>query len=706
MKSKFLLFFAFIFASISFVNAQLITGGNAAAPQNPVKWKCSVEPTGTAGEANLVFTATVNKGWHLYSQFLEAGGPLPTVFNFPSSKDYERIGKISESPKPIEGVDDIFGTKIAYFARNATFKQRIKVNAAADFTIKGTIDYQVCNDETCIPFTDIDFKFDVNIAAITSGAATATTATEAGGIAETTDGTDTETASTAETTTVTADQANQSISQSSDNTEGISWGFILTAILMGFLAVLTPCVFPMIPMTVSFFIDTENGAKGRSKGIIKGLVFALSVTLIYTAVGGIVALTKSADFANVLSTHWIPNLIFFALFIVFAMSFFGLFELTLPSGVSTKLDAKADKGGIIASFFMAAVLVLVSFACTGPFVAALLVEAALGTSVLKPLIGMFCFGLALGLPFFILSLFPALLDKMPRSGGWLNSVKVVFAFLLLAFGMKFLLTIDQSYGFDIITREAYLAVWIVLFALLGFYLLGKIKFSHDSDVPHIGVFRLFLVIAVFSFTVYLIPGLFGAPLKMVAPLLPPSTAQQFDLSKAAAQAAPAGEQQILCGTPKYSDKLSLPYGLKGYFDYEEGLKCAKEQNKPIFLDFKGHACANCKKTEVEIWSDPRVQEMLKKFIIIALYCDDKTELPESEWVTSKIDGKVKNTMGKRNLDFETERFKTNTLPFYNLLDSDGNPLVESGIGYSSDLTVEKYLEFLQSGLDKFGLRQI
>jgi thiol:disulfide interchange protein DsbD len=419
-------------------------------------------------------------------------------------------------------------------------------------------------------------------------------------------------------------------------------------------------------------------------------------------VGGIVALTKSADFANVLSTHWIPNLIFFALFIVFAMSFFGLFELTLPSGLSTKLDAKADRGGIIAAFFMAAVLVLVSFACTGPFVAALLVEAAMGTSVLKPLIGMFCFGFALGLPFFILSLFPALLDKMPRSGGWLNSVKVVFAFLLLAFGMKFLVTIDQGYNFGIITREAYIAIWIVLFALLGFYLSGKIKFSHDSDVPHIGVFRLFLVIAVFSFTVYLIPGLFGAPLKMVAPLLPPSTAQQFDLSKATSQVTVASDtKQVLCGTPRYSDKLTLPYGLKGYFDYEEGLKCAKEQNKPVFLDFKGHACANCKKTEVEIWSDPRVREMLKKFIIIGLYCDDKTELPENEWVTSKIDGKIKNTMGKRNLNFETERFKTNTLPFYHLLDSDGNPLVANGIGYSNDLTVEKYLEFLQSGLDKF-----
>ncbi|MDR0619982.1 MAG: thioredoxin family protein [Bacteroidales bacterium] len=689
-------FFLSVLLTLGTLQAQIT--GNNTAPKNPVKWKYTVEQS-SGDEAFLVFTATVNKGWHLYSQFLEAGGPLPTVFNFETSNDFSLIGKISESPKPVEGIDDIFGTKIAYFARNATFKQRIKINTDKNFTVKGTVDYQVCNDETCIPFTDIDFKFNVNTAAASSEDGSTVAAHE-----ETPS--DIANADNAAESNTTANEITvNSNSVAADDTKtdgGISWGFILTAILMGFLAVLTPCVFPMIPMTVSFFIDTENGAKGRSKGIVKGFVFALSVTLIYTAVGGIVALTKSADFANVISTHWIPNLIFFALFIVFAMSFFGLFELTLPSGLSTKLDAKADRGGIIAAFFMATVLVLVSFACTGPFVAALLVEAAMGTSVLKPLIGMFCFGLALGLPFFILSLFPALLDKMPRSGGWLNSVKVVFAFLLLAFGMKFLVTIDQTYNFEIITREAYIAIWIVLFALLGFYLLGKIKFSHDSDIPHIGVFRLFLIIAVFSFTVYLIPGLFGAPLKMVAPLLPPSTAQQFDLSKAAPQAAVlSGTEQVLCGTPKYSDKLTLPYGLKGYFDYEEGLKCAKEQNKPVFLDFKGHACANCKKTEIEIWSDYRVQEMLKKFIIIGLYCDDKTELPESEWVTSKIDGKVKNTMGKRNLNFEAERFKTNTLPFYHLLDSDGNPLVTDGIGYSNDLTVEKYLEFLQSGLDKF-----
>ncbi|MDR1974586.1 MAG: thioredoxin family protein [Bacteroidales bacterium] len=714
MKSKFLISLALVFASIFSISQSVVA--QQAAPKNPVKWKYTVEYV-EKGEAVLVFTAKIDKEWHLYSQFLEAGGPLPTVFNLSKSSNYTAVGKISESPKPKEGIDDVFGTKIAFFAGNATFKQRIKINSQDDFKVTGTIDYQVCNEETCIPFTDIDFSFDVKVSEPVATATVEDTLS----IVE---------AALKEIATNSGECCgthfiNAAEDSAANDTEGISWGFIITAILMGLLAVLTPCVFPMIPMTVSFFIDNSSGAKGRSKGILKGLIFALSVTFIYTAVGGIVAITKSADFANVLSTHWIPNLIFFALFILFAMSFFGLFELTLPSGLSTKLDAKADRGGYVASFFMAAVLVLVSFACTGPFVAALLVEAAMGTSVLKPLIGMFCFGLALGLPFFIFSLFPALLDKMPRSGGWLNSVKVVFAFLLVAFGMKFLVTIDQGYGFDIITRDAYIAIWIVLFALLGFYLLGKIKFSHDSDVQHIGVFRLFLVIAVFSFTVYLIPGLFGAPLKMVAPLLPPSTAQQFNvgatanaefqvdgagmnnlvslllLSTTNTGISVGGTEQTLCGVPKYSDKLTLPYGLKGYFDYEEGLKCAKEQNKPVFLDFKGHACANCKKTETDIWSDPRVQEMLKKYIIIGLYCDDRTELPESEWVTSKIDGKVKNTMGKRNLNFEIERFKTNTLPFYHLLDTSGNPLVPAGIGYSPDLTVEKYLQFLQAGLDKF-----
>lgn len=669
------------------------------AQDNPIKWTCSVNYL-DGNEAELVIKAQTSGGYHLYSQFMEEGGPMPTVFNFPESGNFTLKGKASESPDPIRETDEIFGTQVRFFAKDAEFRQRIAINTDKDFEIAATVDYQVCNEETCIPFSDIDLRFKVKgvKAVAASPDQAAQTETEEVSVAKEDSAVVAEPQASAEQDAAVTSVA---VSQPEQEEESL-WGFFLLAILAGLAAVFTPCVFPMIPMTVSFFMDTDNGESHKA-GIIKGAIFTLSITLIYTLIGGIVALTKSADFANVLSTHWIPNLIFFLLFVTFAFSFFGLFEITLPTGLSNKMDAKADKGGYISAFFMAAVLAIVSFSCTGPFVATLLVEAAMGTSVLKPLLGMFFFGLAMGLPFFILSLFPSLLAKMPKSGGWLNSVKVVFAFILLAFGMKFLLNIDQVYELGIFTREVFIAIWIVIFSLMGFYLLGKIKFSHDSDVAHIGVFRLILVIITFTFVLYLFPGMFGAPLKMVSPLLPPTTTQQFDLGKAAAVApaagAVAGSDQELCGTPRYSDRLHLPFNLKGYFDYEEGLACAKQQNKPVFIDFKGHACANCKKMENEVWSDPRVQELLKKYLIIAMYCDDKADLPESEWITSTVDGKVKKTMGKRNSDFQVTRFKTNTLPYYHLLDTDGQPLVEKGYGYDGD--VEAFIAYLQSGLDAF-----
>lgn len=677
------------------------------AQENPVKWKCSVKRL-KGNEAELVIKANVGGGYHLYSQFMEEGGPMPTTFYFPKSEKFTLQGKVSESPKPIQETDEIFGTMVQFFAKDAEFRQKITINSTEDFEIAATVDYQVCNDETCIPFSDIDLNFKVKgvkadelaTEAKTTGAGEEKVASEEVVAVENEASVED---SSAQAVSTVADAAGEVKAEAAPVQEEESlWGFFLLAILAGLAAVFTPCVFPMIPMTVSFFMDTDDGTS-RKAGIIKGAIFTLSITLIYTLIGAIVAVTKSADFANVLSTHWIPNLIFFLLFILFAFSFFGLFEITLPSGLSNKLDAKADSGGYISAFFMAAVLAIVSFSCTGPFVATLLVEAAMGTSVLKPLLGMFFFGLAMGLPFFVLSLFPSLLAKMPKSGGWLNSVKVVFAFILLAFGMKFILNIDQVYELNIFTREVYLAIWIVIFSLMGFYLLGKIKFSHDSDVQHIGVFRLILVIVTFTFVIYLIPGLFGAPLKMVSSLIPPTTTQQFNLTQMAPVAGTAsvdaGTDQVLCGNPRYSDKLHLPFNLKGYFDYEEGMACAKQQNKPVFIDFKGHSCANCKKMESEVWSDPRVQALLKEYIIIALYCDDRTELPENEWVTSTVDGKVKKTLGKKNADFQVATFKTNTLPYYRTLGLDGQPLSDQGYGYDGD--IDAFIAYLQAGLDAF-----
>lgn len=657
-----------------------------------MKWACSVNYL-DGNQAELVMKATVEGGYHLYSQFMEDGGPIPTTFNFPESGDFKKNGKVSESPKPIEETDETFGTLVRFFAKNAEFRQRITIRSAVDFEIAATVDYQVCDDETCIPFSDIDLRFKVKGVAPVAAAEQPGTKEDAVGVEAGSQD------AAQEVSDRKAEPEAVLVAEEPASEESLA-GFFLLAILAGLAAVFTPCVFPMIPMTVSFFMDTDDGSS-RKAGIIKGAIFTLSITLIYTLIGGIVAITKSADFANVLSTHWIPNLIFFLLFLLFAFSFFGMFEITLPSGLSNKLDAKADNGGYISAFFMAAVLAIVSFSCTGPFVATLLVEAAMGTSVLKPLLGMFFFGLAMGLPFFVLSLFPSLLAKMPKSGGWLNSVKVVFAFILLAFGMKFLLNIDQVYELHIFTREVYLAIWIVNFTLMGLYLLGKIKFSHDSDVPHVGVFRLLLVMVTFTFVLYLVPGMFGAPLKMISSLVPPLTTQQFNLDRPAAAntVAMPGVVQELCGTPKYADRLHLPFNLQGYFDYEEGLACAREQGKPVFIDFKGHACANCKKMENDVWSDARVQELLKKYVIVAMYCDDKTELPQAEWVTSSIDGKVKKTMGKRNADFQVTRFKTNTLPYYHLLDADGNPIVEKGYGYDGD--VDAFIAYLQAGLDAF-----
>jgi len=478
-------------------------------------------------------------------------------------------------------------------------------------------------------------------------------------------------------------------------------GFFLLSMLTGLAGILTPCVFPMIPMTVAFF---SQGTENRAKAILKAFIFGFSIMFIYTAIGLVVSLTSAgADFANNLSTHWIPNAIFFALFMVFAASFLGLFELVLPSKLINRADRQVDKGGYIAAFFMGLTTVLVSFSCTGPIVGALLVEAASG-EVIKPTLGMFGFGLAFALPFTMFAIFPSWMSKLPKSGGWLNSVKVVLGFIVLAFGLKFLLTIDLSYHLNLFSREVYLAIWIVIFAMMGFYLLGKIKFSHDSDLPHIGFFRAMLVIAVFVFVVYLIPGLFGAPLNAVSGLIPPMEKQSFQLSKttAAQDNSPAFgliENTTRCEDAKYADFLHLPYGLEGYFEYEQGMKCAKELNKPVFLDFKGHACSNCKEMESKVWSDPEVLRRLKEnFVIIALYVDDRTKLPEEEWLKSTVDGKMKKTIGKVNANLQISMFEMNSQPYYVIVDHNGDPLVDP---MSYNLNVKEYIDFLDQGFQAF-----
>lgn len=647
-----------------------LIGGNLKAQLlDPVKWTYSIEKV-SENEYDLFFHAAIDENWHLYSVDVPENGPIPTSFFFEVSGLYEMVGDITEVTKPYEKFDPSFDMNIKMFDVKADFSQRVKILSQDKFFIKGTLEFMSCDDSRCTPPKELEFSFEINRGA---------------SVAETIGGTE-----ESEFSTTPFDEAGKRS----------LWIFFFISFAAGLAGLLTPCVFPMIPMTVTFFMQKQGN---RLNAIINALIFGISIIAIYTGLGLLVSLTSvGAGFANQLSSHWIPNLIFFILFVAFAASFFGLFEIVLPGNLANKTDQKADKGGYIGSFFMAVTLVIVSLSCVGPIIGALLVEAA-GGLALKPIIGMFGFALAFALPFTLFAIFPSWLKNLPKSGGWLNSVKVVLGFVVLAFSLKFLLSIDQVYQFGILTRDIYLAIWIVIFSLLGFYLLGKIRFSHDSDMPYLSVGRLALAIAVFSFVVYLIPGMFGAPLKGLSSMLPAKSSHSFDIQamiQAGGTRGTAIEQDnTVCETPKYSDFLYLPHGLNGYFDLQQGLDCAKKLGKPVFLDFVGHACSNCKAMEARVWSDPRVLEMLRNdYVIIALYVDDRTKLPENEWVTSSFDGKQKKTIGQKNLDYQITKFNTNTQPFYALIDSEGN-LLNQPRGY--DLNVEAFVQYLEEGLKTF-----
>jgi thiol:disulfide interchange protein DsbD len=681
MKRYFSFFFLLFILDV--VSAQVL---------NPVKWSFSKKELG-GPEYELLFKAKIDQGWHLYSQDIPEGGPVRTSFSIVKSPHFELINAVHE-PKPEEEYDPNFEMKLKYFSHEAIFRQKMKRLSGEPFTIKGALEFMCCNDEQCLPPNEVDFQFEF-------AASPAEGTTSSGGTpTDTTNKTLVSGSDAVTSDTVIEAQGDKTIAASDDNEGGKKnaglWIFILVSFLAGLAGILTPCVFPMIPMTVTFFL---RGSGNRLKAISKAIVFGLSIMLTYTLIGVLVSLTSlGADFASTLSTHWLPNTIFFLLFLVFAASFFGMFEMILPGSLSNKTDQQADKGGFIGAFFMGLTTVIVSFACTGPIVGALLVEAA-GGQVLKPILGMFAFGLAFSLPFTLLAMFPSWLKSMPKSGGWLNSVKIVLGLIVLAFGLKFLSNIDQSYHIGILTRDLYLAIWIVIFTIMGLYLLGIIRFAHDSGEGKITFVKLLLALASLSFVVYLIPGLFGAPLNSISGLIPPATSQVFDLNRTSRQAFVSADVAAgLCERPKYADIFHLPYGLTGYFDYRQGLACAKKLNKPIFLDFKGHSCSNCKEVEAKVWSDPRVQKLLKEYLIIALYVDDRTDLPENEWITSRTDGKVKKTIGKKNLDMEITTFGINSQPYYVLLDTAENKLVPP---MQYNLDVDKYLGFLEKGLQNF-----
>lgn len=630
----------------------------------PVKWSFDSKQDGN--EAQLIFIANIDEGWHLYDTYLPEGGPVPTQIVYQDSSLFEFNGELTSDPQPVQKFDNAFQMDLRYFNDRVVLTQNIILKNNDPVEITGYVLFMCCDDETCLPPEEAGFTFQFN------GDTRPSSANE----------------SVAGFTTE-QDDLPPSVPESAGRQS--LWLFILISALAGLAAIFTPCVFPMIPMTVSFFM---RGSDNRGKAVRNGLMFGFSIVLIFTLLGGLFSFgVFGPNAGNILSTHWIPNLLFFLLFVVFAISFFGTFEIMLPGSLVNKTDSKAESGGFIGAFFMALTTVIVSFSCTGPFIGALIIEAVQDGG-LRPLTGMFFFGLAFATPFTLLAIFPAALNKLPKSGGWLNSVKVVFAFILLAFAMKFISNIDQVYGFNLLSREVYLAIWIVLFFLLGMYFLGKIRFAHDSETKYLSTGRFFPALITFTFTVYLFTGLFGAPLTSISALLPPQSVKQEYLVRPAGSLSGLNEEAGLCDTPKYADKLHLPHGLSGYFDYEQGMSCAKEQNKPVFLVFKGHACANCKKMENSVWANPRALELLsEKYLIIGLYTDDRTSLSEEERSKFECGGKAIKTLGKKNLDLQISKYGTNTIPYHVIIDTEGN---EHTMSVTFD--DQEFLSFLEKGL--------
>ncbi|MVN76048.1 thioredoxin fold domain-containing protein [Hymenobacter sp. HMF4947] len=689
--------------------------------ERPVTWKFAAQP-GAAGEATLTFTAAISGNWHIYSQFIEEGGPEPTSFKFTPSPDYELVGKVSEEPTPVKMFEKAFNMNIAYFPKRAVFSQKIRLKAAQT-TVKGTLTFMACNDEKCLPPDDLDFSIAVKgtagaaasapgVAAPTPPAATKPTAVAPAAPAVPTpapvadappaaptapalaaapaDSGRQAAAATAPTSTtkVLADAPASGASQS-------LWAIFLAGFLGGLAALIMPCIFPLLPLTVSYF---TKQAHSRQQGLGRALLYGASIIVIYVALGLLITVLFGSDALNDLATSGLFNLFFFALLVVFAASFLGAFELTLPNSWIAKTDTEADKGGVLGIFFMAATLALVSFSCTGPIIGTLLVQAASTGAYLGPTAGMFGFSVALALPFTLFALFPSWLKALPKSGGWLNSVKVVLGFLELTLALKFLSNVDLAYHWQWFDRELFLALWIVIFALLGFYLLGKIRFSHDSELPFVSLPRLFLAIVVLAFTTYLVPGLWGAPLKSVSAFLPPQHTQDFDLytptlsgGGGGSAAAPAHPVR------KYGELFHAPLGLDAFFDYDEARAYATQANKPIMIDFTGNACVNCRKMEANVWPDPAVLQRLRNdFVLVQLYVDDKTDLAPAEQTVSKFSGKKIRTIGNKWSDFQASRYGSNSQPDYVLLDPRTERVLVAPQGANYDPA--NFLAFLDKGL--------
>ena len=641
---------------IALAGTLLLCVAGFAQPKTTVTWKTEVQQKNDS-LYTIVFTGQIADGFHTYGSIIDGGYPAGVIFSEENAAGYtpgemHDLGEKQEYEGMMVYFDEIV------LAQDVIAKDK-------NVKVKGELTWQSCNETSCFMPEYLEFEADLSKAAPAS---------------------------------------DQGTIKSSAPAKGFNWAIVIEAILWGFAALLTPCVFPMVPMTVSFFM---KGSSTPAAGRFKASMYGLFIVLLYTVpISLIILITRivggdavTADIFNWLATHWLPNIVFFIVFMIFAASFFGAFEIVLPSKLVNKSDKGVDKGGLLGTFFMALTLVLVSFSCTGPIVGSVLIKATQG-EFWEPMIAMLAFSLAFALPFTILAFFPSLLKNIPKSGGWLNSVKVVLGFVEVALGFKFLSVADQTYHWGLLDREVYLAIWIVVFTLLGFYLLGKIRFANDDKVEHVSVKRLTLAIAVFSFVVYMIPGMFGAPLKALSGYLPPITTQDFVLGQntvaAGTAAGSSPVQSISEGQKKYD--LHLPLGLQGYFTLDEGLAAAKEAGKPVFVDITGHGCVNCREMESRVWSDPQVLDILNNdYIVVALYTDDKQKLAEDDWVTTDT-GDVLKTLGRANSYIVRTRFGVNAQPNYVLLSPEGEQLAPVR-GYNLD--INGFVDFLRSGIEAY-----
>jgi len=644
---------------------------------DPVKWSFASEKLNDK-EYNLIITAKIEKGWHVYSQFIEDGGPIPTSFKFMPSSDYKLVGSVTESPKAETAFDKTFDMQIAWHKDQVVFKQKVLLKVP-EIKISGMLEFMVCDDQRCLPSEEVEFTI-----AIQAGSSQA-------------DLTASSAKSDSTASIISSDSPSPALQPASeptiqapaDSANSSLWAIYIAGFIGGLAAFFMPCIYPMIPLTVSFFTKKSGS---RAKGIQSAIIYGLSIIVIYVALGLFITLIFGASALNEAASSATFNLLFFIILIIFGISFLGAFDITLPSSLVNKMDEKSNQNGFLGLFFMAFTLALVSFSCTGPIIGTLLVDAVSKGSYLGPAIGMLGFSSALAIPFTLFAIFPSWLKEMPKSGGWLNTVKVSLGFLEIALAFKFLSNVDLAYHWGILNRDIFLIIWIVVFGLWALYLLGKIRLSHDNEISFLSLPRLFFSMFILAFTLYMVPGLWGAPLKAISAWLPPQVTQEFDLysNRSSSQSEPS-----VASGKKYAGLFHAPHGLDAFYDYEEGLAYAKSVNKPILIDFTGWSCTNCRKMEASVWPDKEVLRRLREnYVLISLYVDDKTELKEDEKYISSFSGKKVNTIGQKWSDFQASKFGTNSQPYYVIADLDGKVLIPP---QAYNLDISNYVIFLDKG---------